>query len=567
MSTRRPGATPVENDLTDLWARLNPVAGYTSGWVTGLPELFIATPAAITEARADLQDLEPAVAAIPDADLRAAATKQLRLLRTQLAYPQPGLAVQDCGDGAFYIGLKEDFDAPFVPKFLVSAAGKVAFETTRLVGVELDAVHRRQCLDAAAYCRQTVSILGDNNPALKPGVEEVEARLDQFVRLVTVPGLDSDDFATMYLAMRRATTGPSITAGYPALLRDLYDFTQSASDIDLTALAWLEQDLPVLTELARELAETLGLPATASVGDVWAAVSVRYAVPGDLMTFAEKAARVCNAFAAEYLVAITPADHVVLKPTPSYLAPVVTGGQDIAVDYLTDKPVAYLYLTPAKNQSMLTMLNIMVHEFSHGFNFVLAAKHAGSPLLNLGGPMQVALTEGQAFWREWEYWNAAATAYGGDLTPVQQAYLALYGSTEAEQSRAIRAAQFETYVWRVVRYLRALCDVQVNSGWRTLVGFLDWAAETTGLSVEFLYGECFTFLAQPGYAPAYAVDGIEYGRLQREALARGVTQLRYDTYASAMGFFPWTTCAARLAALEPSEPAHPLNGRAGEAPL
>jgi hypothetical protein len=114
----------------------------------------------------------------------------------------------------------------------------------------------------------------------------------------------------------------------------------------------------------------------------------------------------------------------------------------------------------------------MVHEYSHGYNFVLAAKNADSPLLNLSSPMQVPLTEGQAFWREWEFWMGGAACFGeSNLSRQQSDYLTLYGDTPLNQSRAIRAAQLETYIWRVVRYVRALCDVQVNMGWRT---FVDW---------------------------------------------------------------------------------------------
>ena len=68
-------------------------------------------------------------------------------------------------------------------------------------------------------------------------------------------------------------------------------------------------------------------------------------------------------------------------------------------------------------------------------------------------------------------------------------------------------AQLETYIWRVIRYIRALCDVRVNGGQQTYTDFISWAADSTGLSEETLHGECFTFLASPGYAPCYAIGG------------------------------------------------------------
>ncbi|MFF5565232.1 hypothetical protein ACFY7Z_10830 [Streptomyces sp. NPDC012623] len=305
--------------------------------------------------------------------------------------------------------------------------------------------------------------------------------------------------------------------------------------------------MPVVEELAAELAVLLRIPHDSTVGEVWEAAGTKWAVPADRFTETyERVAKACNDYARNHLVEVPADDTLLLDATPAYMTSVITGGQDIAVDYLTNSPRACLYITQGKATSLLTLINILVHEYSHGINFVLSAERAASPLLNLAGPMQVPLTEGQAFWREWEYWHAAADLFGRkDLDASQQAYLKLYGATPAAQAQAIRAAQFETYIWRVVRHLRAMCDVQVNMGWRTVVDFLDWAAERTGLSKEFLFGECFTFLAQPGYAPAYGIDGMRYGELQRKSAK---TQHDFNTTASGMGFYPWTQCVTRLSA-------------------
>lgn len=560
------GALPIENEITDLWAKLYPVAGYTSGWVAKLTQLFIPTPENVSQALDEIAALEPGASKIPQPELRETATKLLTLFRTQLEYPQPGMGVQDCGDGAFYIGLKNQFKAAFVPAFLRSANEKILYEAERLKPQPLNIVQKKQCVNAADYCVQTMKILAKQNPKVKEQVAKVVASAKAFKAQFMVPGLDADtsagDFSTMFYTMREQSDAPTLTPGYAQMLGALYDFTQSSSDLDVTAMTWLAQDMPVVRELSSELALRLKMSPDSTVNDVWNAVSTKYAIPSDsFMKVMGNASDVCNAYAKEYLLDISPDDHVVMQETPSYMAPMITGGQDIAVDYLTTKPVAYLYLTPAKNSSLLTMINIMVHEYSHGFNFVLSAKNAGSPLLNLMSPMQVPLTEGQAFWREWEYWAAAANCIGQDnLDKAQSDYVALYGTTPLEQSQAIRAAQLETYIWRVVRYVRALCDVQVNMGWRTFVDFLDWATEQTGLSLEFLYGECFTFLAQPGYAPAYAIDGITYGSIQQADIGRGETQKEYDTFASAMGFYPWTLCAKKLEQLKPK----PAGGKRGK---
>ena len=45
-AVRKPGSLPIENEITDLWAKLYPVAGYTSGWT---PKLTLIGKAASTK--------------------------------------------------------------------------------------------------------------------------------------------------------------------------------------------------------------------------------------------------------------------------------------------------------------------------------------------------------------------------------------------------------------------------------------------------------------------------------------------------------------------------------------
>ena len=102
----------------------------------------------------------------------------------------------------------------------------------------------------------------------------------------------------------------------------------------------------------------------------------------------------CNNYGQEKIIGFTKEDVVKFDPTPPYLVDLVTGGEDFAVNYLTDNPFSQLYLTASKNTSLLTMINILVHEASHGYNFVMAARKAASPLLNLNTSLEVPMTEG-----------------------------------------------------------------------------------------------------------------------------------------------------------------------------
>ena len=304
--------------------------------------------------------------------------------------------------------------------------------------------------------------------------------------------------------------------------------------------------MPVTLDLARRIAPKVGVAEDSSLQTVWDAMSNKYSIDFSVDEM-QKILKACNEFGQRYIIGFTAADKVLFDPTPSYLINLVTGGEDFAVDYLTDQPYSQLYLTASKNTSLLTMINILVHEASHGFNFVMSAREAPK-LLNLNTALEVPMTEGQAFYREYQYYAAAADLVGQTkLNDVQQAYLNLYGTTAEAQADAVQGAQLETYIWRVIRYIRALCDVEVNGGKRTYTDFIAWASNATGLSEETLHGECFTFLASPGYAPCYALGGAVYGFLQTKGIPNGVTEVAFNTEASAMGFSSWPIDQAKMA--------------------
>jgi hypothetical protein len=79
----------------------------------------------------------------------------------------------------------------------------------------------------------------------------------------------------------------------------------------------------------------------------------------------------------------------------------------------------------------------------------------------------------------------------------------------------------------------------VNGGEMTYTDFIEWAAEKTGLSAATLHGECFTFLASPGYAPCYAMGGATYAMIQKEGLMNKVTEISFNSFCSGQGFYAW----------------------------
>lgn len=550
-------STSVIDQVIELWATINPVAGYTSGYSRQLSSLLFQTDA---ETRAILQrvsELSARLDEIADSDLRATARAILKSQATQLELARPSGAgpsgtgaggVYAAADGLFYIVLKGDYAAAWVESYLSLVLKMVDFETLRW----RDATHtvevKKECLDTVSYMQGVLDALQQASPGLEPAIDRVRVSLQEYQAIFFDAALASAEFEVVWSALEKGdkAQGPARAKGYPGTLDNYYTLGLSADQVEQSAQDWLLIDLPVTLDLALRIGASLGLPASSSLQSVWDAVSKRYAADFSVERM-QQVLSACNDYGQDQVIGFTAKDVVKFSPTPSYLVNLVTGGEDFAVDYLTSSPFSQLYLTASKNTSLLTMINILVHEASHGFNFVMSARQAASPLLNLNTSLEVPMTEGQAFYREYQYYaGAAALVDQPSLTPHERAYLALYGATESEQRAAVLAAELETYIWRIIRYVRALCDVRVNGGKQTYTDFIAWAANETGLSLRTLHGECFTFLASPGYAPCYAVGGATYGNASTKGYRNGVTQLSFNTQTSAMGFRGWRQDVERM---------------------
>jgi hypothetical protein len=549
--------------IVSIWSDVNPVAGYTSGHLTELTATAPSSAEEIEKLRVWIRAALSEVDELGETALRETAAAILTSLQTQLALARPSGAgpsgtgmggVYSAADGIFYILLKKDAAKAWVGAYLEAVAATVAGETERWAGRDFTVLERRECLDTAAYMAGTVAAISGLRPDLGAQCRQILAALSDYAALFEVPNLDAKEFTTYWSVFQAwdEVRGPTQANGYPGCLIGYYQLQQRVEEIETMALAWLDLDLPVVVGISEQVQTLPGIGGGGTLQNVWDRVSAKYAVDFDPQLMA-KMIKATDEYGATYIVGHDSGDVVDFAPTPDYLVDLVTGGEDFAVNYL-NPAAAYsqLYLTAEKNTSLLTMINILVHEASHGYNFVLSAKNTAlSPLLNVNTALEVPTTEGMAFWREYEYWAAAQALVGrSDLEPVEEAYLQLYGATAAEQSAAILCAQLETYIWRIVRYVRALCDVRVNGGKETYTDFIAWAAGVTGLSEETLHGECFTFMASPGYAPCYSVGGVTYAAAQARARSAGVSELIFNTTASAMGFYAWPAAQGKLEAID-----------------
>ncbi len=105
-------------------------------------------------------------------------------------------------------------------------------------------------------------------------------------------------------------------------------------------------------------------------------------------------------------------------------------------------------------------------------------------------------------------------------------------------------------MWRIVRFLKIIGDVRINSGKQNLRDFIEWAHKRTGLSKSMVYFQLFPAHQGngPGYATTYAITGEAIRELQKKAVRRGQKLIDFNTYACAMGFPARTIFEERLLA-------------------
>ncbi len=538
----------LADEIVTLWGELFPVTGYVAGLEEAKGKLFFNTAENRTAAFERTAALERRLEEVADENLRATAGKVLRCFRAALTYTYPHSEVETCAWGLFAIMLKEDVRAPFVVEYVVNVEQMLAMEIERWQGQEVPIELRKLCVDNADFLLATLDILQEQNEALGAHCVAAKKQLAAYRSLFYMDDIESHSFDTTLALLRKESAGPRATDGYEEILRDLYDFPETPEELRALALDWLGDEVPLLKATAERLAETYGL-GESTVEEVYAEMIRRHPVSEDVMGQAHQLMGVANGYVAEHILAIGPQDQVDIQQMPVYLESLGTSAMCLSMNELTEAPKIICYITPSRNESWLIMLSALMHEFGHGFHSSLTCRSVKEDLLRIDTHLVSALTEAIAFHRESELLEEVTSLLSRkDLAPEEQAMLELFGPTEEEQRSATMALELETLVARVIRFLRILCDVEVNSGLRTYVDFLDWAHDRTELSRKLVYEQTFVFLGQPGYAPCYAVAGNKLAELQRAAMAKGVSRIEFNTTVSAMGYWPRTIYEKMLAA-------------------
>jgi len=377
----------------------------------------------------------------------------------------------------------------------------------------------------------------------------VRTRLADFRKLFPFP-VDESDFNQVFAFLKEKSQPAKVNEFYAKILTDVFDFGASDEEIEATTITFLQSALKVTRDLLPALSMFLaGVTRDTPLGTVYDLLTENYKIKeGEVLDQANKMMEVINSFVDRFVQDL--GEHPDIKPieAPKFLTDLITSGATVPLNFATDKPRSIIYINEDKNTSFLTLLNVLVHEATHAYHPLILATVPDLPrLATLKLPYTFPFSEATAFHREFELFESLEIqSKRGIRNVVQQKLIDLFDLPPASLSNDVLAFKFETFYWRIIRAVRTLCDVRVNTGKSTYVDFLEWASKFTGFSKSTINDECFTFLSTPGYMPSYSFCGAQYEALERQASNNGLSEFEFNTRANKMGLWPWTICLQKM---------------------
>ncbi len=282
-------------------------------------------------------------------------------------------------------------------------------------------------------------------------------------------------------------------------------------------------------------------------------------LPSDLVKTTNSIRKVVQAFVNERIVRINRRYKTTVIETPSYLTGTLPTGAASFYDTFTKNPFQLYYVTtdpkrdPAKSIGQL--LDLLVHEeyghCVHHSNSALGFRGKATTLELLNTSLEGPITEGLSFNREREFLEVVKNLESKEkkkLSKVERAYVRLMERWGGLHLVNLEVEE-EIRKWRIIRFLRVIGDVRVNTGRQGLLEFVEWANGYTGVSKSTVFYQLFPAHEGmfPGYATCYAVVGEEIHAIE-EGIKNEKKRIAFSTYLSSIGYPPRSVYRKRLRA-------------------
>ena len=536
--------SPAEKSIFDVWKETNPSEAFTGGLSDHAGKMLVY----------DTAGIEQLIQKIDNAGSNAETRTQQRLAASLKAYMKLSLMgeahiVPDTVVNAFFAHLIKE---GIVPTHLTSLANYAAeslsayaasaSNKTCPTGIKiLTSIRCSGVIEVADTVRKQT-----RSKTLKLTLDSLVDTVNDYSKKFGFPDFKNSGFDEIVEICAREGCDLGRSDYYADTLANLYDYSETPSELEEKGLAMLNRELPDFKREVEGFASKLGVDASGEA--VAHAISKKKALKASrVVGYVKGLKKHVGKLMNRNIVKINHRYVTRVVETPTFLSAVFPSGGAMFLDYLTRKPFQVFLATTdprrAPETSPSELLNLLVHEeYGHCLHssnsaFSFAAKPTLTDMLQ--SQAGNAVSEGISFHREKEFLNYLNEMKQRKPTSTERAFfkfLGKYGGAD----EVFADYGFFTHLWRIVRFLRVIGDARINSDKQGLMDFIDWANRETGLSKSLIYHQVFPAHQGngPGYASTYAILGQSVANIQQEALGNGKNLLGFNTYACSLGFPP-----------------------------
>ena len=542
--------SPLDLQIIDLWKTVSPALAYTVGFDECAGKLFVPTDAHIEEVRRRIGLLRRRA----DNELQR---KTLDSMEAALEFDEPAPLLDDITNAIFNHLVKDGPKSRNLPPLLNDGQAVIEacikrYQTKSVpIAVKILAFYRIDGLGKILDSLLNTTSAGE----VRKKCRELGVRVSALASILQVEGFGKGTFEEVERIFGKSMFDLGRERSYTKAIRMAYGYHERPQELEAKGIAWLEEELPKLRAVTRELAGIY--ECDDDVDSVVAHLDKRTRIPpsGLIETSAELRG-VIQRLVDENIVKVNPKYVTRVIETPAYLSAILPTAFVIFFDTFKDPYQLHLMTTDRTRdpvKSVPQLINLLVHEeYGHCLHHSNSAMHfGGNPcaLELIYTSIQIPVTEGLAFNREREFMEAVKELESGgqaSLNRSERAYTEMaeeFGGTHLLNLEI----EFQTRRNRVVRFLRVIGDVWMNTGKHGLLEFLDWAQKKTGESRRHMFYQIFPAHEGmfPGYASTYAVVGEEIGSIERTLRDKG-DRIRFSTYLTGIGYVPRRLYRRRL---------------------
>src|SRR5437667_10900176 len=354
--------TETERAVFEVWKELRPDEAFVFGLDECAGRLFIPNQRGVDRLLAKIARIQKSATNPIDRKLLAS-------FRASLELREPARLPQTLLESLFGYMIKEGVKANHMRT--LSIDGRKALDATRKrvrgpTAPGMRALVQLACSGLDEILNVVEGELRDK--AARTAIQALGTANARYAKAFELPGFSpAGTFDETYALFKRAGCGLGRSRSYPRALRDLWDYTQTPTQVASAGLRMLRRELPHFKALAERMATELRCEVTAEA--VTKALKEKRGLrPDQILPFLHEGRDPAQRVADRHIGASNPHYSTEIIETPPYLANSTPSGAAYGLDTLTDHSREIFLATTDERSAARPcpgeLLNLLVHEES-----------------------------------------------------------------------------------------------------------------------------------------------------------------------------------------------------------